>query len=201
VFASTLMVLQGPISVMSGKVRFADPEWQWGDADAMADLLAASARATQPQPDSPTKPDLSKRAVLWPGGLGIAQANLKRVHDAGVTVAVGTDAGFLGITHGPSIFHEFELMRAAGLTPMQILRAATQGGARFLGREATMGTLEAGKQADFVLLDADPVADIGNASRISQVVIGGVARKAQDILPADGAEDAQRAANLRLRVQ
>jgi imidazolonepropionase-like amidohydrolase len=101
--------------------------------------------------------------------------NLKRLQEAGVCIAAGTDAGNIGTLHGPSFHREFELMRDAGLTPKQVLRAATIGAARVMGREAALGTLEAGKVADLLVLDADPLADVANLRRIARVVKGGVA--------------------------
>jgi imidazolonepropionase-like amidohydrolase len=99
-------------------------------------------------------------------------ANLKRVHDAGIPVAMGTDAGNPLTLHGPSIYREMEAMVEAGMTPMQVLVAATRNGARAMGR-ADIGTLEPGKLADLVVLDADPLASIGNLRRVALVARGG----------------------------
>jgi imidazolonepropionase-like amidohydrolase len=99
--------------------------------------------------------------------------NLKTVYDAGIPVVMGTDAGNIGTLHGPSVFREMNLMQQAGLTPIQVLRAATTVGARAAHREAVAGEISAGRMADLVLLDADPTADIANASRIYRVVRAG----------------------------
>jgi imidazolonepropionase-like amidohydrolase len=68
---------------------------------------------------------------------------------------------------------ELELMAKAGLTPKQILQSATRDAARCHKAEADIGTLEAGRWADFVALDADPLADISNTKKISAVFIAG----------------------------
>jgi imidazolonepropionase-like amidohydrolase len=99
--------------------------------------------------------------------------NLKKVWDAGITVAMGTDAGNIGALHGPAVFREMELMVQAGLTPLQVLRSATVNGARMMGLEREGGTIAQGRLADLVVLDADPLADIGNTSRIHRVVKDG----------------------------
>ena len=99
--------------------------------------------------------------------------NLKAVHHAGVPVVMGTDAGNIGTLHGPSIFREMALMQEAGLTPLQVLRAATVTGARAARREASAGTVAPGAPADLVLLNADPTADTSNAARIYRVFRNG----------------------------
>lgn len=96
-------------------------------------------------------------------------ANLKRVHDAGIPVVLGTDAGNPLTLHGASVFMELEAMREAGLTPMQVLVAATRNGARAMGLDSA-GTVTAGAVADLVVLDRDPLADVRNVRRIALVV-------------------------------
>jgi len=96
-------------------------------------------------------------------------ANLKRVHDAGVPVALGTDAGNPLTLHGASVFMELEAMQQAGLTPRDVLVAATRDAARALGLRGT-GTVTSGATADLDVLDADPLADIKNVRRIALVV-------------------------------
>lgn len=99
--------------------------------------------------------------------------NLKRLAEAGVLVAAGTDAGNIGTLHAASIFRELRLMVAAGMSPAQVLVAATRNGARVMGRERELGTLEPGKLADLLLLAKDPLTDISNLETIDEVVKGG----------------------------
>ena len=88
---------------------------------------------------------------------------------AGVTLGTGTD-----IWQIPTGVHlELEELVAAGLTPVEAIRAATGSSARILGAANDLGTIEVGKRADLVILDADPVADIRNTRRIWQVVHDG----------------------------
>ncbi len=103
----------------------------------------------------------------------VAAANLRKVWNAGIPVAMGTDAGNIGTVHGPSVFREMAMMVEAGLTPLQVLRSATAGGAKAMGMERDLGDIAPGKLADLVVLDADPLADVANASRIFRVVKGG----------------------------
>jgi len=93
---------------------------------------------------------------------------------AGVPFMAGTDtAAGVHIFPGFSLHDELGLFVRAGLTPMQALQTATRNPAVFLGRLAEMGTVEKGKLADLVLLDANPLEDIGNTRRIRAVVLAG----------------------------
>lgn len=97
--------------------------------------------------------------IYGPGGFrSMGQANLKRLVDGGVHVALGTDFEPGLQTGMPSI--EMELMREAGLTPMQIIVAATKHGAHVCGLDAEVGTVEPGKIADILVVDGDPLADL-----------------------------------------
>ena len=115
----------------------------------------------------------------------IAAQNLDRLHQAGVTIAMGTDAGNPLTLHGPSIYAEMEAMQAAGLTPSEVLVAATRGGATAMGRQDDLGTIEAGKIADLVILEADPTTDIANMRQLRYVVRAGVLRSVDELRPSD----------------
>ncbi len=99
--------------------------------------------------------------------------NVRRLHEAGIPIAVGTDAGNPGTAHGPSIYREMELLHAAGMTAEEVFAAATIGGARALGRAHELGSLEPTKLADAVIFDADPTVDVRNARRVRMVMKGG----------------------------
>jgi imidazolonepropionase-like amidohydrolase len=103
----------------------------------------------------------------------VSMQNLKKLWDAKIPIAMGTDAGNIGTLHGPSVFREMALMHDSGLTPLEVLRTATVGGAQAMGRN-DLGTIAPGKLADLVLLDADPLTDVGNLSHAERVIKGGV---------------------------
>jgi len=90
-----------------------------------------------------------------------------------VPLLAGSDAGALYTYPGSSLHDELVQLVRAGLTPAAALRAATLGPAEFLGATDSMGTVAAGKVADLVLLDADPLADIRNTRSIRAVVLRG----------------------------
>jgi imidazolonepropionase-like amidohydrolase len=114
----------------------------------------------------------------------VALPNLKKLEDAGVTIAAGTDAGNIGTIHGPALFREFQLMKEAGLTNMEILRCATANAAKLFGGDtgSRIGKVEPGALADLVILKSDPVDDIARASDIESVVKNGVIYPANAIL-------------------
>ena len=98
--------------------------------------------------------------------------NLKRVHEAGIPVVMGTDAGNPLTLHGPAVYREMAAMAEAGLLPMDVLIASTRNAARAMGRQ-DFGTVEQGKIADLVVLNRNPLADIGNVATVELVVRGG----------------------------
>ena len=94
---------------------------------------------------------------------------VRLMRDAGVPILAGTDQA----PDGASLHRELELLVEAGLSPLEAIVAATSRPAAFLGLTEELGTVEAGKRADLVLLDGDPLADIANTRRIAAVVVGG----------------------------
>jgi hypothetical protein len=95
------------------------------------------------------------------------------LRDAGVKLLAGTDMPQAFVYPGFSLHEELELLVRSGLTPLEALRSATYNPAEFLGALDSLGTVNQGKIADLVLLDADPLADIRNTRRISLVIANG----------------------------
>jgi imidazolonepropionase-like amidohydrolase len=106
--------------------------------------------------------------------LPIVRANLKQASQAGIPIVMGTDTGFPGVVLGVSSVMEVVLHVEAGLTPQSAIQTATINAAKMIGREKDLGTIEVGKLADLVVLDADPLANISNLKKIHRVVKGGV---------------------------
>lgn len=107
--------------------------------------------------------------------------NLKRVYEAGIPIAVGTDAGNPGTLHGPSIYEEMEAMQSAGIPAKDLIVMATRNGARAMQRGDDFGTLEPGKIANLIILEEDPSADIENMRTITRTMIKGEIKKVKNI--------------------
>jgi imidazolonepropionase-like amidohydrolase len=146
----------------------ADPRWHLLRADERARWSRALGElAAHPDP-------LARRR--WQGTRSI-MAVFRR---AGVPVMTGTDAPMPEVYPGFSLQDELARLVDAGYTPREALRAATLAPARFLGQDATSGSIAPGKRADLVLLAADPTRDVRNTQRIDAVVLGGrVLRRAE----------------------
>jgi imidazolonepropionase-like amidohydrolase len=104
----------------------------------------------------------------------VMMENVGRLHAAGATIGCGTDAGGGNFTVFGQFYEEIDNLVEAGLTPFEALRAATAVNARILRLDERLGTLEAGKLADFVVLEGDPLVDTGALRRVRMVVKEGV---------------------------
>ncbi len=124
-----------------------------------------------------------------------AMRNLKKVHDAGVPIAAGTDAGNIGTQHASSFYDEVIAMVEAGLSPRDVLKTATQGGAMLTNRSRDLGTIAAGKLADLAILEKDPSKDIRAIATVRDVIKGGVAYRAAALARDSVGDIVQRQAN------
>lgn len=96
------------------------------------------------------------------------------MYDSGILVGMGTDSGAMVIRpQGFSEHHELELLVKAGFTPLQAIQIATLNSAKILSLDKDYGTLEKGKVADFIVLDANPVQNISNTQKINTVYKAG----------------------------
>ena len=112
--------------------------------------------------------------------MGFIRYNLRKVYDAGILVVAGTDRS----SSGAASQLELVFLVEDGLKPIEVLRTATINAARMLGREREQGTIETGKLADLVIIEADPLADIRNIRRVSRVIKSGVVYDPSDLLRA-----------------
>ena len=134
---------------------------------------AEVAKLEDPKRQESVRNDASAR--WYKDHLSVAMHNLKALSDAGVAIVLGTDSGGgAGRFQGYFEHLELEYETKAGLTPMQALVSATSAPAKLLHISSETGTLERGKWADFVVLNANPLDDIRNTRKIDSVWINGV---------------------------
>lgn len=113
--------------------------------------------------------DFAFRQMLFDKSRDLITAMIR----AKVPLLVGTDAMDGYVLPGASLHEELGLLAEAGMTPMAALQSATSNAAKFMGKQNSLGTIEVGKIADLVLLDADPLQAIENTRRIHAVIVGG----------------------------
>jgi imidazolonepropionase-like amidohydrolase len=167
--APTLVVLErlGAPDDETLKRRVAEEERPASGKRRLAAYLRAEWRE-QLAEQGPERPPLYRRLQE------AIRRDLREMRAAGVRILAGTDIGVLNIVPGASLHEELALLvRDGNLSPLDALRAATRDAAAFLRRDREIGTIAAGRRADLILLDADPLADIAHVSRISAVVVRG----------------------------
>jgi imidazolonepropionase-like amidohydrolase len=114
-----------------------------------------------------------KQGLRYKEALEVAKRNVKTLSDAGVRIAMGTDSGPAGRWQGFFEHLELEMMVDAGMTPMQVIVAATSAAADCHGKGAQFGSIRPGASADLLVLAANPLEDIRNTRQITSVWIGG----------------------------
>jgi imidazolonepropionase-like amidohydrolase len=115
----------------------------------------------------------SRAAQIYKTALEVASRNLKRLADAGVRIAMGTDTGPPARFQGYFEQMELELMAKAGLTPRQVLLSAAGDAARCLRLDGRVGTIRPGAWADLLVLAKNPLDDVRNTRTIESVWIAG----------------------------
>ena len=169
IYCPTLIVSEDYTRTATQQFAFCAEELAWSDPFALGTLfdvrhLSGSAAADRFRKMSEAPKPIQTNAVL--------AKNLLKVMRAGIPIALGTDAGNIGTLHGPSIFREMAAMETAGMTPSEVLKSATVGGALVMGNP-DLGRIAPGALADLVLLDADPALGVRNFSHIIKVIRGG----------------------------
>src|ERR1051325_3349683 len=185
ILCPTLVVFERYGRVFSQQLNLTPEEQAWGNPEVIATLDVTKIPTDK-------LPDRIKQALADPKAAmdrinktyEVALPNLKKLEDDGVTIAAGTDAGNIGTIHGPALFREFQLMKQAGLTNLQILQCATANAAKLFGGDAGahVGKVEDGNFAELVILNSNPLDDIAHTSDIDTVIKNGVLYPADSIL-------------------
>ena len=138
-------------------------------AIAVSPAMLKTLKTAEYRKKSASDPDFKE----YPQFLKTAQANLKKLYDAGVKIAFGTDTGVPLRIPGYFEHWEMQLMFEAGIPNRDIIVSASRNAAQFLGVSKDLGTLEPGKWADLVVLTRNPIDDIRNTRAIESVMIAG----------------------------
>ncbi|UCE41046.1 MAG: amidohydrolase family protein [Candidatus Aminicenantes bacterium] len=118
-------------------------------------------------------PGIEDHLNAWSKTLHFAKINAKKMSDLGIKLAVGTDAGNPAVFFGHSVHREMELMVEAGISPAKVIQAATINAAEILGQGEKLGTISAGKLADILVVEGNPLDKIQNTQNIVMVIKNG----------------------------
>ncbi|MBV9303352.1 MAG: amidohydrolase family protein [Acidobacteriaceae bacterium] len=160
----TLSVFEGLADLRTGNFELLNRSLlqQVGPADLLTSTRAVLGKEKPSKKPEDYKPMLDRD-----------NQNLLAAYKAGVLLITGSDAGNMLVIHGPTVQHEMELWVKAGIPAAETLQAATYNAARVLRADDRIGSIQAGRDASFVLLDGDPAQDISNSERISMVIFRG----------------------------
>jgi imidazolonepropionase-like amidohydrolase/ABC-type multidrug transport system permease subunit len=171
----TLSVADATVEFAAGSVRLLESSLIQQAAPAVI-LRQTRAMVTSPKTKE-WRDEMARSGVR----LDVPMQNLKRAADAGVLLIAGSDAGNPLVLHGPTVQNELALWVKAGLSPAVGIQAATANGARVLGAGDRFGRIQPGLEANLLLVDGNPLAEITALERISQVYFQGERVYRQDL--------------------
>ena len=196
ILCPTLIVNSGYKNTFGQKHAFSNFELQNADPFQLGSLFDL-----KHLPDSTMVENYKRYANSSQGVAGakkadsISMANLKILSDAGVFIATGTDAGNVGTLHASSYLAELKKMQESGMSTWKIIQASTINGAKIFDKENEFGSVDIGKKANLILLDANPIEDIENLTKINIVINKGIVFKPNEILKDSASELVQRQLN------
>lgn len=164
--APTIIALEGVKEIVGNPELTDDPRW----SGVLPEDIYADIRRSYREADLASHPIFQRAEEDRTG----RNAKLRQLAEAGAIFAVSSDSGTRGNPHHDAMWREMVLThQVTGLTPMEVIVAATQTNAHVLGRADTLGTLEPGKLADVIIVDGDPLAHLSDMRRVVQVFLGG----------------------------
>lgn len=185
IYTSSLSVLDGYNRTFTQRFDFIPTDFAIADPYFMGTLfdLRKIEKEKIPERVSSMMANPDEYLTSAKNRVNMAKKNLKMLQDAGVTIATGTDAGNIGTLHASSMQQELQIMKEAGLSTSQILVNSTLNGAKLMGKAKEIGSLDVGKLADLVILNADPMANVKNFGSIYQVMKDGKLFSPNQLLP------------------
>jgi len=196
VLCPTLIVYGGYVNTFGQNLNFSSQELNTAEPDQLGTLLdlkhlSDTLLVNGYKAQGNSKQMLASLKIAD----SISMANLKILSDAGVTIATGTDAGNIGTLHVSSYQAELKAMKASGMNNWQILVASTINGAKILNKEKEFGSVNVGKKANLILLDASPIDNLENLTKINKVINNGIVFNPEDLLTDTPEDLAQRQLN------
>lgn len=171
ILCPTLQVSNGYIHTLSQNLKISTHELQTANPFQLGSLLDLKHLADTALVNRYKRQLLSEEwTAIMNRQNAVSFKNLKKLSDAGIIIATGTDAGNIGILHASSYLNELLLMRYSGISNWQIIQASTINGAKVIDKENEFGTIAAGKKANLILLNANPADTITNISKIYRVI-------------------------------
>ncbi|MEP6928257.1 MAG: amidohydrolase family protein [Ginsengibacter sp.] len=171
ILCPTLIVADGYSNTFGQKNNFSLHDLTKSNPEQIGSLTDLKHLPDTAMINSMRKRNSSPRAINYFNHVdSIRMINLKKMTDAGITIAAGTDAGNIGTQHASSFLSELQAMKRSGLTNWQIIQSATINGAKVLSKEKIFGSIAVGKKADMILLNANPLDSIENITAINLVV-------------------------------
>jgi len=171
ILCPTLVVHDGYLKTFNQSINFSDYELLQADPFQLGSLMDVK-HLQDTAVTNKYKKRFSSKAMMdnYAKMDSISFINLKKLADGGVLIATGTDAGNIGTLHASSYLSEIQFMKKAGMSNWQLLQASTINGAKILNKENEMGSIAVGKKANMVLLNANPVENIENITKIYRVI-------------------------------
>ncbi len=190
----TLMVTAGYINTFVQENKFSNYELLNSNPEPLGSLSDLEHLADTSLASNYRQKGLA-RASAFDLKDSIMMINLKKLSDAGVTIATGTDAGNIGTLHATSYMNELEAMKKCGMSNWQIIQASTINGAKAMSKEKEFGSITEGKQANMIILNANPIDDLENLKKINYVINKGIVIMPDTLLHENALQIVQRQLN------
>ena len=196
IICPTLIVHEGYVNTFGQKIAFSNHDLLKANPYQLGSLLDL-----RHLPDTALINNYKKRINTPEYSAELAQENaicsqnLKKLSDAGVLIATGTDAGNIGTLHASSYLAEIKAMQKSGMSNWQIIQASTVNGAKVLNKQNEFGTITIGKKANLVLFDNNPVENLDYIAKINLVINRGVVFNPTDLVKDTPEDLAQRQLN------